>query len=153
MWSCRRILLMGLQPTTPDREGSFPALLTKRYCRHGPDRTSPTIVPRREPLRQIVIAWRVTSRLPSPALSYHCPPRIFRTKLTRPKDGAVLRAVKDVRAQHHGGVKTPRDERAGGRCGPHCETALPHASLPIYTRFVSSSRASVIVVPHLARSI
>src|ERR1700730_4440988 len=31
----------------------------------------------------------------------------------RSKDGAVLRAVEDVRAQHDGGVKTPRDERSG----------------------------------------
>src|SRR5262249_5880994 len=37
---------------------------------HRPDRTSPAIILRQEPLRRIVIALRVSSRLPSPALSY-----------------------------------------------------------------------------------
>jgi len=47
---------------------------------------------------------------------------------------------------HAGGAKTPRDE-----CTMATLLAAPfHASSPIYTRFVGSSRASVIVVSHLA---
>src|SRR5262245_3841540 len=112
-------------------------------------------VPKREPLCQIDYRfWRVTSRLPSPAYLTAVPRASPNQAQPLPiKDGGVLRAVEDVRVQMMAVPKHCEPSAQSQHCGPHCETASAHASSPIYTRFVDSSRASVIVVPHLARSI
>jgi hypothetical protein len=89
-------------------------------------------------------------------LSYRCPPRISEPSFTRPlpiKDGGVLHAVEDVRAYMTAVPKHRKTSAQWQRCGPHCETTPAHVSLRIYTRFVGSSRASVIMVFHLALSI
>jgi hypothetical protein len=113
-WSCWRLLLMGLQPTptdssqplrhnlrrrktTPGREGWFPALIAFTDLRELLQR----LLPDGNRFPGSLSFWWLTSRLPSPALSYRCPQRILQTKLTRPlptKAGGVLRAVEDVRA-------------------------------------------------------
>jgi hypothetical protein len=96
----RATKMFGIIDETPGREGWFPALLTKDVGLHESDRTLQTTVTRP---------------------SYRCPPRISESSSLdrcRSKTAAASRSRRCARL-HDGGVKTPRDERAGGRCGPH----------------------------------
>jgi hypothetical protein len=77
----------------------------------------------------------------------------FGGRSQRSKDGAGLRAVENVRAARMMAVPKHGETNTGRHWGPHCESSLPRASFPIYTRFSGSDRASVIVVSCLALSI
>src|SRR5262245_3643376 len=62
---------------------------------HRPDRTSPAIIVKQEPLRRDVIVWRVSSRLPSPALSHHSP-RADRSALRLSKTMHSLLSIRRI---------------------------------------------------------
>src|SRR5262249_51064144 len=77
-----------------------------------------------------------------------CPPHL-RTKLIQPlpiKNGGVLRAVENLRAYMKAVLKHCETSAHNGNVAGRIVRSPPvHASLPIYTRFVGSNRARVIV--------
>jgi hypothetical protein len=111
-------------------------LITTRYWLPRPDRTLQRLFPDGNRFAGSLSFRRMTSSLP-----LYPPNR--RSKM----------APCFAQSKMYAAVPKHRETTQGRRCGPHCESALPHASLPIYTRFSGSDRASVIVVSCLALSI
>jgi hypothetical protein len=112
-------------------------LITTRYWLPRPDRILQRLFPDGNRFPGSLSFRRMTSSLP------FNPPNSCRSKRRR-----VSRSLKCAPA-----VPKHREPTQERRCGPHCESALPHASLPIYTRFSGSDRASVIVGSCLALSV
>jgi hypothetical protein len=112
-------------------------LITTRYWLPRPDRTLQRLFPDGDRFAGSLSFRRMTSSLPS----------------TRPTVADQKMARCFAQSKMYAAVPKHRETTQERRCGPHCESALPHASLPIYTRFSGSDRASVIVVSCLALSI
>jgi len=112
-------------------------LITTRYWLPRPDRTLQRLFPDGDRFAGSLTFRRMTSSLPS----------------TRQTVADQKIAPCFAQSKMYAAVPKHRETTEGRRCGPRCESALPHASLPIYTRFSGSDRASVIVVSCLALSI
>jgi hypothetical protein len=98
-------------------------LITTRYWLPRPDRTLQRLFPDGKRFAGSLSFRRMTSSLPSLYPPNH------RSKM----------APCFAQSKMYAAVPKHGETTQWRRCGPHCESALPHASLPIYTRFFDSS--------------